>query len=93
MDRRFGWRIARTDPGQVLVLEDWGAFILQPRDGGTRLIVRTRGGGTDRPIDLALAPAGLLLFEPAHFVMQRKMLLEIKRLAELERRGLARRSP
>jgi hypothetical protein len=82
MGRRFGWRVVRAERDRVLVLENWGAFILEPRDGATRLIVRTRGGGNDRPADLALAPLGLLLFEPAHFIMQRKMLLELKRRAE-----------
>ena len=82
MQRRLGWRVARVDTNQVLILENWGAFILDRRDGVTRLIVRTRGGGTDRPVDLALAPLGLIIFEPAHFLMQRKMLLEIKQRAE-----------
>jgi hypothetical protein len=80
--RRLGWRVGRVDPGRVLLLENWGAFILDPQDGRTRLIIRTRGGGPDCPLDLVLAPMGLLLFEPAHFLMQRKMLLEIKRHAE-----------
>lgn len=82
MGRRFGWRVVRAERDRVLVLENWGAFILEPRDGATRLIVRTRGGGSDSPLELALAPLGLLLFEPAHFIMQRRMLLELKRRAE-----------
>lgn len=36
----------------------------------------------DRLVIVALAPLGLLLFEPIHFLMERKMLLTIKRLAE-----------
>jgi hypothetical protein len=79
---RLGWRVARADSARVLVLENWGAFILDSRDGGTRLIVRTRGGGPDRPLDLALAPLGLIVFEPAHFLMQRRMLLGVKQRAE-----------
>jgi hypothetical protein len=82
LDRRFGWRVGRVEPGRMLFLENWGTFILHPEKGRTRLIVRTRGAGADRPTDLALAPIGLVLFEPAHFLMQRKMLLEIKRHAE-----------
>lgn len=81
-DRRFGWRVARTEPGSVLVLEQWGAFVLLPTEKGeTRLIVRTRGGGADRLQDVVLAPLGFLLFEPTHFLMERKMLLEMRRLA------------
>jgi len=90
MHRRLGWRVARAEPDRVLLLENWGAFILEPENGATRLIVRTRGGGSDRPVDLALAPLGLLLFEPAHFLMQRKMLLELKRRAEGAAAGVAR---
>jgi hypothetical protein len=87
--RRFGWRVTRADAPRVLVLENWGAFILEPKDGATRLIVRTRGAGPDRLLDVVLAPIGLVVFEPAHFAMQRKMLLGIKRRAEAHN-GLAR---
>ncbi len=83
-NRRFGWRVARAEPGRLLFLEQWGAFVLVP-DGErrTRLIVRTRGGGIDRIQDVLLAPLGLVLGEPAHFVMERRMLLTIKRLATI----------
>jgi hypothetical protein len=80
---RPGWRVARVDPGRAVVLENWGAFVLLPTDEGTtRLIVRTRGGGDTAPADLLLAPAGLLLFEVPHFIMQRRMLRGIQALAE-----------
>ena len=74
-----GWRIVRLEPNRVLVLGGWGAFVLEPVGESTRLIVRTRGAG--RP-NVALAPFGLLVFEPAHFIMQRRMLLGIKERAE-----------
>jgi hypothetical protein len=74
-----GWHITRLEPNRVLVLGGWGAFILEPAGGSTRLIVRTRGA--DKP-NVALAPLGLLVFEPAHFIMQRRMLLGIKERAE-----------
>jgi len=61
------------------VLGGWGAFVLEPKDGYTRLIVRTRGNG--KP-NVALAPFGLLVLEPAHFIMERRMLLGIKERAE-----------
>ncbi|HET8623494.1 MAG TPA: hypothetical protein VFM14_08015 [Gemmatimonadales bacterium] len=89
LDRRLGWRVGWVEPGRMLLLENWGAFILHPDNGRTRLIVRTRGAAADRPVDLALAPIGLVLFEPAHFLMQRKMLLEIKRHVESSRPALA----
>lgn len=77
--RDIGWRVARLEPGCVLVLDGWGAFILQPIDGGTRFTVRTPGAGEP---NVLLAPLGLLLFEPAHFIMERRMLLGVKERAE-----------
>jgi hypothetical protein len=83
LGRRLGWRVAKLEPNQVLVLENWGAFVLEPADAGaTKLIVRTRGSGGVNLSGLALAPLGLLVFEPAHFIMQRKMLLGIKERVE-----------
>jgi len=75
----IGWRVVRLEPQRALVLGGWGAFVLEPKDGYTRLIVRTRGNG--KP-NVALAPFGLLVFEPAHFIMERRMLLGIKERAE-----------
>jgi hypothetical protein len=71
--------VARLDPQRALVLGGWGAFVLEPKDGYTRLIVRTRGVG--KP-NVVLAPFGLLVFEPAHFIMERRMLLGMKERAE-----------
>jgi len=75
----IGWRVVRLEPQRALVLGGWGAFVLEPKDGYTRLIVRTRGNG--KP-NVALAPFGLLVLEPAHFIMERRMLLGIKERAE-----------
>jgi hypothetical protein len=78
--RDIGWRIDQFEPNRVMVLHGWGAFIVQPVDERTtRLIVRTRGDGTP---NVALAPFGFLVFEPAHFIMERGMLLGIKARAE-----------
>jgi hypothetical protein len=73
---------------------DW-SFHLRPLDGGkrTRLIVRNRGyfenpnPATGEPIEFDLGPVGNALywrgfFEIGHFIMERKMLQNIKRLAE-----------
>jgi hypothetical protein len=78
-----GWRVADVVPGRALVLEQWGAFVLEPIDSGrTKLHVRTRGVGRPTLLATIVAPAGLLVFEPAHFIMQRRMLLGIKERAE-----------
>ena len=75
----LGWRVAHVEPQRVLLLSGWGAFVLERANGATRLIVRTRGAG--KP-NVALAPLGLLIVEPAHFIMERRMLLGIKERAE-----------
>lgn len=85
--RRFGWRVGRAEPNRVLILETWGAFVLEPAgDGTTRLIVRTRDNGGDDLKALVLAPLGLALMEPAHFIMERRMLLGIRERASPARR-------
>ena len=83
LGRNLGWRVAEIVPGRALVLEGWGAFVLRPIDDSTtRLIVRTRGDGRPSVGAVALAPLGLMVLEPAHFIMQRRMLLGIKERAE-----------
>jgi len=62
----------------------WGAFVLQPIDEKTtRLIIRSQG---DYNPDLKNPILNFFLwrvvFEPAHFIMERKMLLGIKARAE-----------
>jgi hypothetical protein len=79
----LGWRVPLAEPNQVLVLEKWGAFVLLPSgERVTRFIIRTRG---DAPMDatrFALAPFSLLLLEPLHFIMERRMMLGVKERAE-----------
>jgi hypothetical protein len=78
--RDLGWRIDRFEPGRVMVLHGWGAFIVVPvGERTTRLYVRIRG---DAEPNVALAPFGFLVFEPAHFIMERGMLIGIKARAE-----------
>ena len=60
--------------------EGMWAFTLEPMgDGQTRLIARVRGG---TPPTLASQLAGRLFWEPAHFVMEQKMLRTIRDLAQ-----------
>ena len=76
--------VAAIEPGRAIVLKGWGAFVLQPIDEKTtRLIIRSQG---DYNPDLKNRILNFFLwrvvFEPAHFVMERKMLLGIKARAE-----------
>jgi hypothetical protein len=61
------------------------SFALEPiGDTATRLLVRGRGPSTRSPAALTF---DRLIFEPAHFVMERRMMLGIKALAEGSERG------
>ena len=76
--------VAAIERGRAIVLKPWGAFVLQPIDEKTtRLIIRSQG---DYDPDLRNPLLNFLLwrvvFEPAHFIMERKMLLGIKERAE-----------
>ena len=96
-----GLRVAVLDSGRALVLHyrmdpftagparnqdrylDWSwAFVLARLDDQTsRLLIRTRAAYRPR----VLAPAVYLVLEPAHFVMERKMLLGIRERASRDR--------
>jgi hypothetical protein len=72
--------VAAVVPNEHLVLAGWGAFVLRAIDDTTtRLIVRSHAQGGSGPLRRAF---DFLVFEPAHFVMERGMLLGIKRRAE-----------
>ncbi len=64
----------------------WGFFLKPIEDDKTRLVVRGRGRVARGPLGWLFHHA---LFEPAHFVMERKMMLGIKRLAEASARAVA----
>jgi hypothetical protein len=88
MDDKPGWRVARVDPGRAIVLDAWGTFVLVPVDARTtRLVIRSRGRSDPGAAGAVLAPIGAMLFEPIHFLMQRRMMLGIKERAE---RGVLR---
>lgn len=84
--RRLGCKVLRVVPGQALILEGWGAFVVLPtKDNKTRILIRTRGEGTPSLAGVVEAPFTLLVFEPAHLIMERAMLLGIKQRAEASR--------
>jgi hypothetical protein len=73
----FGLEVGRFDQRRALVLEGWGAFVIEPLDTRrTRLLARGRAPAA------RLAGAYGLLIEIPHFVMERRMLLGIKERAE-----------
>lgn len=87
---RPGWRVKAMEPGRAIVLENWGAFVLSPIDEKTtRVHIRARGEGIPTLGGIAITPAGLLIFEPAHFIMERGMLRGLKARAERSARRQA----
>jgi hypothetical protein len=79
----FGWKVVQIVPDRAIVLDGWGTFALVPiNDTATRMLVRTRGEGIPSQIGVALSPLSLLVFEPAHLIMERRMLIGIKERAE-----------
>ena len=80
---RLGCKVLQIIPGQALVLDGWGAFVVLPTtDNKTRMMVRTRMHVTPSFAGVLSAPFRLLVYEPAHLIMERGMLLGIKRRAE-----------
>ncbi len=71
------WELIRT--GKEGVDTTWTFALQRKGANSTRLIARLRS-----PADVSISRRALnfLFWEPAHFVMERKMLLSIKKLAE-----------
>ena len=83
LGKNVGWRVTQIEPGRAIVLKGWGAFVIDPvGPHATRMHIRTRGSGVPTLSGIAITPLGLLMFEPAHFIMERGMLFGIKRRAE-----------
>lgn len=84
--------VLAIEPGRAIVLEKCWTFFLRPLDDGTtRLIVRGRGNyNPDFKNRLLNFLFWRVVFEPAHFIMERKMMLGIKERAE---QGLQKASP
>ena len=79
--REPGWNVQHVEPARAMVLQYWGAFVLEPTaDGKTRFIIRTKVG--DPAIPAWAAALDMMAFETPHFIMQRRMMLRIKTLAE-----------
>lgn len=78
---RPGWMVDVVEPNHALVLRYWGAFVLEPAaNGGTRFLIRSTITNPDIPA--WAAALNFTAFELPHFIMQRRMMLSIKELAE-----------
>lgn len=76
-----GWTVSAVQPGRALVLQNWGTFALLPTsDGRTRFIIRSTM--SHRAIPVWASALNFMAFEVPHFIMERRMMLTIKALAE-----------
>jgi hypothetical protein len=77
----LGWRIVALEPPRAMVLDHWGAFVLRPIEKGhTRFIIRSTI--SHERISTWASALNMLTFELPHFIMERRMMLTIKALAE-----------
>lgn len=80
-----GWYVVELEPDRTLVLRDeidhgsWAFDLRSIAENKTRLIIRARG---KKPGNFGLKAFNYFFWEPAHFIMERKMLLTLKERAE-----------
>lgn len=75
-----GWRVSFVEPGRSMTLRNWGTFALEPTaDGGTRFYARSRA---EQIPGVAGRLLGFWVLDAAHFIMEKRMMIEIARLAE-----------
>ncbi|HZE07807.1 MAG TPA: hypothetical protein VE110_03525, partial [Gemmatimonadaceae bacterium] len=68
---RPGWKVLKVVSGRALILDGWGAFVLEPvAQNKTRVLIRTRGEGDPTFAGVIGAPFTVLVFEPAHLIME-----------------------
>ena len=68
-----------VDDDTVVISGTWGLYLKEIDENTTRLLIRNRGIHAPGPIGWLFNYA---IFEPAHFIMERKMMLGIKERAE-----------
>ncbi len=79
-DSTTGWRVPFVAPGRSMTLKYWGTFAIEPTGTGeTRFFARSRSEPLPGVFGRLI---GFWVLDPVHFVMEKKMMTEIKRLAE-----------
>ena len=74
-------RVAYSEPGRALVLENQSAYVFLPTaDGQTRFIIRSRIGYRRMPV--WASAIDMMTFRLPHFVAERRMMLRIKEMVE-----------
>jgi hypothetical protein len=76
---KYNFRVTAVEPGESIVIENWGALVLQKMDAQrTRFIVRTHG----QALPTLKSKIGDFLGMAAHYIMERRMMLGFKAQAE-----------
>jgi hypothetical protein len=68
-----------TVSGSIFGSGTWGLYLKEVDENTTRMIIRNRGARGPGPLGWFV---NYVMFEPAHFIMERKMMLGIKERAE-----------
>jgi hypothetical protein len=75
----FGFKVIEIEPGYSFVLKGWGGFLIEKVDkNNSRLIIRTHSS-INRNIINWLSNS---IFDLLHFIMEKRMMLGIKDIAE-----------
>jgi hypothetical protein len=76
---KYNFRVTAVEPGESIVIENWGALVLKKMDARrTRFIVRTHG----QELPTLKSKLGDFLGMAAHYIMERRMMLGFKAQAE-----------
>jgi hypothetical protein len=79
-DGYTGWKVSFVAPGEAMTLRNWGTFALEPTaTGGTRFFSRSRAEQLPGVVGRLF---GYWVMDAAHFIMEKRMMVEIRRLAE-----------
>jgi hypothetical protein len=74
-----GFRVIDIEPGHSFVLKDWGGFHIEKIDkNNSRLIIRTHAVKSKNIIEWL----GNSIFDILHYIMEKRMMLGIKDIAE-----------
>jgi hypothetical protein len=83
---KYSFPIVYVQNEQYFVLKNWGTFLLKKiAPNKTRLIIRTHGQGTSNSKN----DIKNLIFEPLHYIMERRMFLGIKAKSENYNLGIS----
>ncbi len=77
---QYGFKVIKVVQGQAAYLENWGGWLVQAINSNTtRLLIRTH----EKKSNNVFTTIFNRVFDAAHYIMERRMMLGIKDLAEM----------